>query len=259
MAQPTTRDEFIDYCLRRLGHPVIEINIDEDQIQDRVDDGIDIWRDYNPDGAQRLYIPIQVTQDHISNKKIDLATDSATTSFASRILSVVRVFMIGDTTSSVNFFDLKYQMRLNDLADLATGVGDLAYYEQMQQYLSLIDLKLTGTPQIDYNRYKQELLIHGDLIDGGDARVGDYIVVEMYVGTSATESKIWEDRFLKEYTTALLKRQWGENITKFDGMQLPGGITLNGRQLIDDANQELDRIRTSMFNEYDNPPAFFMG
>ena len=167
--------------------------------------------------------------------------------------------MIGDTTSSVNFFDLKYQMRLNDLADLATGVGDLAYYEQMQQYLSMIDLKLTGTPQIDYNRYKQELLIHGDLIDGGDARVGDYIVAEMYVGTSAAESKIWEDRFLKEYTTALLKRQWGENITKFDGMQLPGGITLNGRQLIDDANQELDRIRTSMFNEYDNPPAFFMG
>ena len=178
-----SRTKLIDYCLRRLGHPVIEINIDDDQIEDRIDDGLQLFREYAADGSVRVYFPVQITQTHLDNGSINLTnpTGSSENSFKNRILDVVRVFMIGDSTSNVNFFDIKYQMRLNDLADLATGVGDLAYYEHMQQYLAMIDLKLTGQPQIQYNRYLDRLFIFGDLKDGGDVKVGDFIMVEMYV------------------------------------------------------------------------------
>ena len=177
-----SRTKLIDYCLRRLGHPVIEINVDDDQLEDRIDDGLQLFREYAADGSIRVYFPVQITQAHIDNKKINITnpTGSADNIFKDRILDVVKVFMIGDSTSNVNFFDIKYQMRLNDLADLATGVGDLAYYEHMQQYLAMIDLKLTGHPQLQYNRYADELRIFGDLRDGGDLKVGDFIMIEMY-------------------------------------------------------------------------------
>ena len=260
MAKLNSRQNLIDYCLRRLGHPVIEINVDDQQLEDRVDDALQLFREY-ADGSRRVYFPVQITAQHISDKYIDLSnpTGSAETEFSGRILDVVKVFMVGDSTSNVNFFDIKYQMRLNDLADLATGVGDLAYYEQMQQYLSLIDLKLTGHPQIQYNRYLDRLFIFGDLRDGGDIKAGDFIMVEMYVELNETVTSQYDNIFLKNYTTALIKKQWGENLGKFEGMQLPGGVTLNGRQLIDDAKEELEREHEKLRNEYDNPPFFFMG
>ena len=256
-----SRTKLIDYCLRRLGHPVIEINIDDDQIEDRIDDGLQLFREYAADGSIRVYFPVQITQAHIDNKKINLTnpTGSAENVFKNRILDVVKVFMVGDSTSNVNFFDIKYQMRLNDLADLATGVGDLAYYEHMQQYLAMIDLKLTGQPQIQYNRYLDRLFIFGDLNSKGDLKAGDFIMVEMYVELNESVTSQYDNIFLKNYTTALIKKQWGENLSKFEGMTLPGGITLNGRQIIDDANQELEREHEKLRNEYDNPPNFFMG
>ena len=213
------------------------------------------------DGSIRVYFPVQITQTHIDNKKINLTnpTGSSENVFKNRILDVVKVFMVGDSTSNVNFFDIKYQMRLNDLADLATGVGDLAYYEHMQQYLAMIDLKLTGHPQIQYNRYADELFIFGDLKDGGDIKVGDFIMVEMYIELDENVGSQYDNLFLKNYTTALIKKQWGENLSKFEGMTLPGGVTLNGRQIIDDANQELEREHEKLRNEYDYPPNFFMG
>ena len=256
-----SRTKLIDYCLRRLGHPVIEINIDDDQIEDRIDDGLQLFREYAADGSVRVYFPVQITQAHIDNKKINLTnpTGSAENVFKNRILDVVRVFMVGDSTSNVNFFDIKYQMRLNDLADLATGVGDLAYYEHMQQYLAMIDLKLTGHPQIQYNRYADELFIFGDLKDGGDIKVGDFIMVEMYIELDENVGSQYDNLFLKNYTTALIKKQWGENLSKFEGMQLPGGVTLNGRQLVDDAKEEMEREIEKLRNEYDYPPNFFVG
>ena len=261
MAKLNSRQNLIDYCLRRLGHPVIEINVDDQQLEDRVDDALQLFREYAADGSRRVYFPVQITAQHISDKYIDLSnpTGSAETEFSGRILDVVKVFMVGDSTSNVNFFDIKYQMRLNDLADLATGVGDLAYYEQMQQYLSLIDLKLTGHPQIQYNRYLDRLFIFGDLRDGGDIKAGDFIMVEMYVELNESVGSQYDNLFLKNYTTALIKKQWGENLGKFEGMQLPGGVTLNGRQIIDDAKEELEREHEKLRNEYDNPPFFFMG
>mgnify|MGYP005711799667 CR=1 FL=1 len=257
MAKISNRNDFRDYVLRRLGYPVIEINVDDDQIEDRIDDGLQLFREYAADGQIRIYQPVLITQAMLDVKAINL--DTALPSIAGRILDVVKVFMIGDSTSNVNFFDIKYQMRLNDLADLATGVGDLAYYEHMQQYLAMIDLKLTGHPQLQYNRYADELRIFGDLRDGGDLKVGDFIMIEMYIELLETVGSQYDNLFLKNYCTAAIKKQWGENLGKFEGMQLPGGVTLNGRQLIDDAKEEIEREIEKLRNEYDYPPNFFIG
>ena len=257
MAKINNRNDFRDYVLRRLGYPVIEINVDDDQIEDRIDDGLQLFREYAADGQLRVFQPVLITQAMVDAKSIDLNT--ALPAVANRILDVVEVFMIGDSTSNVNFFDIKYQMRLNDLADLATGVGDLAYYEHMQQYLSMIDLKLTGQPQIQFSRHSGTLFIAGDLRDGGDIKVGDYIMLEMFVEEAESVGGVYNNLFMKNYVTAILKKQWGENISKFEGMTLPGGVTLNGRQLIDDAKEEIEREIEKLRNEYDNPPNFFVG
>ena len=257
MAKISNRNDFRDYVLRRLGYPVIEINVDDDQIEDRIDDGLQLFREYAADGQLRVFQPVLITQAMVDAKSIDLNT--ALPAVANRILDVVKVFMIGDSTSNVNFFDIKYQMRLNDLADLATGVGDLAYYEHMQQYLSMIDLKLTGQPQIQFSRHSGTLFIAGDLRDGGDIKVGDYIMLEMFVEEAESVGGVYNNLFMKNYVTAILKKQWGENISKFEGMTLPGGVTLNGRQLIYDAKEEIEREIEKLRNEYDNPPNFFVG
>lgn len=257
MAQPTSRTTLIDYCLRRLGAPVLEINVDDEQLEDRLDDALQIYHEYHSEGAVRIYQPMTITSDQISQFGINLAAAVETTGYADRILNVSRVFPIDDATSSVNFFDIKYQMRLNDMSDLVTGIGELAYYEQLQQYLSMVDMKLTGTPQIDFNRHAQVLYLHGEL--GQDLKEGDKILVELFISTSESLSKLYNDMFLKEYTTALIKKQWGENLIKFEGMQLPGGVTLNGRQIVDDANTEIEKLRERLYNEYDTPPHFFMG
>ena len=257
MAKPQSRNQLIDYCLRRLGHPVIEINIDDEQIEDRLDDALQMFMEYNSEGSSRIAQAVTITEAMITNKYIDL--NAAFTGLNDRILSVNRVFPINSQTSSVNFFDLKYQMRLNDLNDLHTGIGDLAYLEQMEQYLSTIDLKLTGHPQINFNRIDAKLYIQGDLGSGGELVAGDKVMVEMFISTASSLANVYNNMFMKEYTTALLKLQWGENLVKFDGITLPGGVTLNGRQIVEDAKAEIEIIRQRMYNEYDTPPDFFVG
>jgi hypothetical protein len=251
-----TREDFIDYCLRRLGHPVIEINVDDQQIEDRINDALQKFIEYTSDGSFRLYQTVTITQTMIDTQVIDLSTAF---SDPDRILSIIRVLPINDSTSSVNFFDIKYQMKLNDMSDLTTGIGDLAYYEQMQQYLSTIDMKLTGHPQIQYNRYGQQLQIFGDLGGNGDLRVGDKILVEAIVELSDANTRIFDDPFMKEYATALIKYQWGQNLIKFEGMQLPGGVTLNGQRIMDEARQEIEKVEEKLYNEYNAPVAFFVG
>jgi len=258
MAKPQSRNQLIDYCLRRLGHPVIEINIDDEQIEDRLDDALQMFMEYNSEGSSRIAQAVTITEAMITNKYIDLNAAFGG-AYNDRILSVNRVFPINSDTSSVNFFDIKYQMRLNDINDLVSGIGDLAYLEQMEQYLSTIDLKLTGHPQVNFNRIDAKLYIQGDLGAGGELNAGDKIMVEMFVSTDASLANVYNNVFVKEYTTALLKLQWGENLVKFDGITLPGGVTLNGRQFIEDARGELEQIRERILNEYSNPPQFFVG
>jgi hypothetical protein len=148
---------------------------------------------------------------------------------------------------------------LNDMAQMGTYIGDLAYYEQMQQYISLLDRQLNGMPQVSYRKNQDRLLWYSDMNDD-DIRPGDYIVLEMYIVIDPqTHTKIYNDMFVKEYTTQLIKQQWGANLIKFDGMQLPGGVTLNGRQLYDDATAELQKLEEDMRLEHELPPDFFVG
>lgn len=156
-------------------------------------------------------------------------------------------------------FDIKYQMMLNDIATLSAHVGDLGYYEQMQQYLTTLDITLNGYPQVVYSRNQDKLYIHGDIVDK-DIVEGDYIVYEHFSLINPEDTtKVYNDMWLKEYTTALFKMQWGQNLIKFEGMQLPGGVTINGRQIYDDAMSDIDRLRERVRLEFETPPDFFMG
>lgn len=249
MANPTTRQELIDYALRRLGAPVIEINIDEDQLEDRIDDALQFYQEYHSDATMRVYLKHQITADDITNKYISLNDN---------ILNVKRVFPIGDSQSSINMFSVKYQLHLNDIYDLSY-IGDLMYYEMVQQYVSLLDMKLNGSGEhIRWNRHMNQL--HLDVNWETDIKVGNYIIVEaMRIVDQSTYTEVYNDMFLKQYATALIKQQWGSNLIKFEGMQLPGGVTLNGRQIFDDATQEISQIREQMQSNYEMPVDFYVG
>ena len=251
MAPPNSRDTLIDYCKRRLGDPVLEINVDEDQIEDRVDEALQYYQEYHSDATVRTYLKHQVTDSDVTNKYIPIASD---------ILYISKVFPLSSSfNSSFNFFDIKYQMMLNDIADMATFAGGLAYYEQMQQYLSLLDMKLNGHPQTQWSRHQDRLHIFGDFNDD-DIKVGEYVVAEVYTLIDPdTHTSIYNDMWLKEYTTALIKQQWGMNLIKFEGVQLPGGVILNGRQLYDDASTEIENLRQRIREEHEFPADFFVG
>ena len=251
MANPSTRQGLIDYCLRELGDPVIEINVDEDQLEDRVDEALQYYQEYHSDATVRTFLKHLVTADDVSNEYISLDPNIV---FVSRLFPLASNFNQGR-----NFFDIKYQMMLNDMASLIHFAGDLAYYEQMQQYLSLLDMKLNGHPQVQFSRRENRLYIFGDFEDG-DIKAGDYIIAEVYtILDPSSNSSIWNDMWLKQYTTALIKRQWGANLIKFEGMQLPGGVVMNGRQYYDDATQEIERLREEIRMNHELPPDFFVG
>ena len=251
MANPNSRDTLIDYCKRRLGEPVIEVNVDEDQVEDRVDEALQYYQEYHSDATVRTYLKHQVTATDVANEYIPISSD---------ILFVSKMFPLESSfNQSRNFFDIKYQMMLNDIADLMNFAGDLAYYEQMQQYLSLLDMKLNGVPQVQFARRQNRLYIFGDFADG-DIKEGDFIVAEVYTIVNPTaHTSVFNDMFVKEYTTALIKQQWGTNLIKFEGMQLPGGVILNGRQIYDDATGEIQTLRENLRLEQELPPDFFVG
>lgn len=250
MAIPNSRQSLIDYCLRQLGDPVIEINVDPDQIEDRVDEALQYYQEYHDDATVRTYLKHQITSTDVANEYIPLS---------SNVLFLSQLFPLRSGSITKDFFDIKYQLHLNDIANLQTYMGDLAYYEQMQQYLSLIDMKLNGTPQVQFVRKQNRLYIFGDFADN-DLEVGDYVVAEVYqIIDPDTHTSIYNDKWLKEYTTALIKRQWGQNLIKFEGMQLPGGVTLNGRQIYEDAMGDIERLREEIRLQGEMPADFFVG
>ena len=251
MANPSSRQELIDYSLRRLGEPVIEINVDPDQVSDRVDEAIQYWQEFHSDATFKTYISHLVGDSDVTNEYITVPTD---------VIYVSKLFRISSSfNTSFNFFDIKYQMMLNDIADLQNFAGDLAYYEQLNQYLAMLDMKLNGHPQTTYSRNMDRLFLHGDFNDK-DVKAGDYIVYEAWktVDTGA-HTKVFNDMWLKEYTTALIKQQWGSNLIKFEGMQMPGGVTLNGRQIFEDAMQDIEKLREKIRLDFEMPADFFVG
>lgn len=251
MAKPQSRRQLIDFCLRRLGEPVVEVNVDEDQLQDKVDDALQTYHDYHYDGTKKMYLKHLITDSDVSNEYITVNDN---------VIYVTKLFPVSSSfSSSWNMFDIKYQMMLNDIADLQTYAGDLAYYEQMQQYLSLLDMSLNGTPQVNWVRRENKLYIFGDFADN-DIKAGDYVVAEVYETLNPeTNTSIYNESFIKNYTTQLIKQQWGQNLMKFEGMILPGGVTLNGRQMYDDATAELKELKESLRLTHELPVDFYVG
>lgn len=251
MANPNSRETLIDYCKRRLGDPVIEINVDEDQLEDRVDEALQYYQEFHSDATFRTYLKHQMTADDITNRYIDISSD---------IQFVSKVFpFISNQSATKNLFNLRYQLHLSEVADMSQFAGDIAYYEQIQQYLSMLDQVLNGTPIVDYARRQNRIYINGHIEDL-DIVEGDYLVAEVYqIVQPNSYTSIYNDMWLKEYTTALIKQQWGMNLIKFEGMQLPGGVILNGRQLYDDATGEIQDLREKIRLEHEFPADFFVG
>lgn len=251
MARPTTRAQLIDYCLRRLGEPVVEVNLDDQQIEDRIDEAIQFYQEYHSDAVVRTFVKHQVTADDITNKYFTLPE---------ALISVFRVFPI--TTASMggtDMFSIKYQMYLNDFYSLQNG-GGLLHYEMMKQYMSLIDMTVNGmSQQITFQRHMNRLTIEADWEEIGLTE-GIYIILEGYQTLDpALYPDIYNDMMLKKYATALLKLNWGQNLIKFEGMQLPGGVTLNGRAIYDDAKEEIAKIEEEFDSKYSFPPDFYTG
>ena len=248
MAIPSSRATLISYCKRKLGHGVIDLNISTDQEEDALDEALQYYQDYHVDAIQRTYLKHQLTSTDITNEYISIS-DSIT--------GVVKVFPIGGTNVTTNsMFDMKYQLRLNDLFDLADV--EMIHYSMVMNHLEFIDNLLIGTKTFDYNRHMDRLYVYMDWED--DVEVGDYMVLEVYkVIDPGTHGNVYNDLWLKRYTTALLKRQWGQNLKKFDSITLPGGITYNGQSLYDEANAEIENLESTILTSHDTLPSMIIG
>lgn len=240
MAQPTTKAEFKEWCLRKLGKPVIEINVDDDQVDDRVEEAFSYYWDYHFDGTEKTFLKHVLTSTDITNKYITIAEN---------IIGVVNIFDIGDSLSVNNLFNIRYQFALNDMYDMSSY--RLQEYMMAMQHIQFIEELLVGKQPIRYNRNVNRL--HIDM-DWEKVSAGDYVVAECYqIVDPATYGDVYKDRWLQSYATAKIKYQWGSNLTKFNGMQLPGGVTFNGEQILSDAREEIQRLEEDMISSYSLP------
>jgi hypothetical protein len=247
MATVTTRQGLKDYCLRRLGAPVIEINVDDDQVEDRIDDAFQFYREYHYDAVELVYLKHQFTTDDITNQYISVP-DS--------VVGVSRILPFSNKSDGTNIFSVRYQILLNDLYSLMST--NIIYYYQVKQELELINQVLVGIKPIRFNRHMNRLYMDMDWT--ADAVAGDYIIVECYrILDPETYRDVYNDMFLKRYCTALIKRQWGENLKKFNGVQLPGGVTINADQIYQDALTEITQIESEMQSRFELPVDFMTG
>jgi hypothetical protein len=226
MAQPNSRATFKDWVLRKLGAPVIDINVSDEQIDDRIDEAVDFWREYHYNGSQLVYLKHQITEDDKTNGYIDLPTT---------ILGISGIFdMQTSISTGSGIFNVQYQFVLNNLQDI-TGYNISNYYMAMS-HLAFLQEILVGKPMIRYNRHVNRLYLdsdHGILVPG------EYVIIEAYdVIDGSTYTDVWADRWLQNYASALIKEQWGANLTKFTGMQLVGGVSFNGEQILSDGREE---------------------
>lgn len=318
MSKPSTRAQFKTYCLRKLGFPVIEINVDDDQVEDRIDEALSFWNDYHFDGQQKMYMKHQITAEDINRRWI----------YCPDVVSFVTgVFPFDQSNASINMFDLRYQLRLHDLYDF-TSVSYVSY-EITMQHIRTLNLLFSGTPQFRFNRHQNKVFL--DIDWARDVTPGQYVVIECYrklvpdtvtltgtmtyssgsntltgygttfdqevmendfitlngvddiqiatinsptsitvrgpfansaanaTATVAGNSDVWNDRFLKKYGTALIKLQWGNNLSKFAGIQMPGGVTLDGVTIKQEAEQEIQKLEEEMYDMNALPNEIMMG
>ena len=274
------RSSFREYCLRRLGAPVLEINVDDEQVEDLIDDGIQFFNERHFDGVERMYLKYEITQADIDRGNgtdttgVGIVTTTAlgvntgigsitsnwyeTSNYLQvpdSVLGVEKIFKFDTSTISGGMFSIKYQLFLNDLYRFNSV--ELLQYSMTKSYLEDIDFLLTTDKQIRFNKRQNRLYMD---IDWGQESVGNWLILDCYRALDpATYNNIFNDLFLKQYVTSLIKKQWGQNLLKFRGTKLPGGIELNGREIYDDAVKELDDIKARMALEYELPPYDFIG
>lgn len=240
----TSKSGLIDYCLRHLGYPLIPINISEEQLEDRIEEALEYFREYHYDGITKVYLKHQLTQANIDTQEIKLSD--------SLIYGVTRVLNYGGAKNSNNMFNLDYQIRLEDMYNLLDA--DLINYEMTQQHLSLLNYILVGEHPFRYNRILN--VLHLDQNLKKNFSVGDYIIVECYrVLDPSVAAEVWSNQWLKEYSTALIKKQWASNVKFFGGMQLPGGITVDGDSMYQEAMSEIQELKDHL--DATSSPLFF--
>tara|TARA_Y100000004_G_scaffold36656_1_gene39374 strand:- start:2180 stop:3025 length:846 start_codon:yes stop_codon:yes gene_type:complete len=281
MAKPSTRQELIDYCLRRLGAPVLEINVDDDQIDDLVDDAFQYFQERHFDGVERMYLKYEISQDDIDrgkasgNSGVGIVTTSATSTSISgygtttsnfyensnfiqipdSVIGIEKVFKFDTSTISGSMFSIKYQLFLNDLYQFNSV--ELLQYSMTKSYLEDIDHILSTDKQIRYNKRQDRLYLD---INWREQKAGNFFVIDCYrILDPSDYAGVYNDSFIKKYLTSLIKRQWGQNLIKFRGVKLPGGIELNGREIYEDAEREIEQLKQTMTLEHELPPMDMIG
>ena len=282
MAQPTSRSTLIDYCKRQLGAPVLEINIADEQTEDLLDDALQFYQERHYDGVIQTFLKYKVRQVDVDRSRgrgtsnqvgIVTTTTSATvagisTTFTfeedsnyiempNSVIGVNKLFHFdGANTVTNNMFSVKYQLFLNDVA-FNLGYAGILNYTMTKRYLEDINFALTTEKQIRFNQRQDRLYLD---LDWGAQQEGDFIVIDCFRALDPDEfTQIYNDPFVKLYLTALIKRQWGQNLIKFRGTKLPGGIELNGREIYDEGVRELQALRDRMAMDYEMPPLDFIG
>ena len=279
MAKPSTRQGLIDYCLRRLGAPVLEINVDDDQIDDLVDDAIQYFNERHFDGVERMFLKYEIQQEDIDRGRasgtsgVGIVTTTAnativgaattfsfyeTSNFVQvpdSVVGIERVFKFDTSSISGGMFSIKYQLFLNDLYYFNSV--ELLQYAMTKSYLEDIDHLLTTDKQIRFNKRQDRMYLD---IDWNAQTAGNFLIIDCYRALDpASFTQVYNDSFVKKYLTALMKRQWGQNLIKFRGVKLPGGIELNGREIYEDAERELEQLKQTMMLEHELPPLDLIG
>lgn len=261
MANPATREELKTYCLRRLGWPVIDINVDDLQVEDRVDDALQFFQEYHFDAVEKVYEKHEITQGDIDNQYISVPSagwsNTASPHTTDAYIGITKIFR--PSGSTIGMWDIRYQMRLSDLTTFGTYLGgyQLLTYEMRMKNISLIEELLTGQVPVRFSKHTNKLYVDWDWPN--DAQLGEFLVIEAFkIIDPAKFTDVYNDFFLKQYLTSLVKEQWGMNLSKYDGVQLPGGVTLNGRAILEDARTELERLREEMSLKYELPVDMMM-
>jgi hypothetical protein len=275
MAKPSTRREFTEYCLRKLGAPVLEINVDDDQVDDLIDDAVQFFQEYHFDGIEKMYLKHQLTAGDLDRFKTsnentiaqnDIPAPITNDQWEERgnflqvpdhVIGISQVWGLSSSTIRGNLFGLEYRLFLNDLYSF--GSVDLLNYYMVKQYLETIDMVINSGSLVGFRFNKRQDRLYID-IDPSFLTEDNFIIIECHRALDPISwTQVWNDSFLKKYATALIKRQWGQNMIKFNNVQLPGGITMNGRQLFEDGNDEVLALEEKMMTHYQIPPLDMIG